>query len=134
MTPKSLTGIERWDTAQLVQALQTAERPVLIDAALSGPVIPGALSLLQSGLAFEDDKQETAYAERFRDMLAAAAPDMHKPVVFYCANSECWLSVNAAMRARNLGYTQVIWYRGGMASWIQAGLPTVQRTPVAILH
>jgi len=134
MTPKSLTGIERWDTAQLVQALQTAERPVLIDAAFFGPVIPGALSLLQSGLAFEDEKQETAYAERFRNMLAAAAPDMHQPVVFYCASSECWLSVNAAMRARNMGYTRVIWYRGGMASWIQAGLPTIQRTPVAILH
>jgi rhodanese-related sulfurtransferase len=134
MTPKALEGIPRWDTAKLVQALQQAERPVLIDAASFGPVIPGALSFIHSGLAFEDDKLEQPYAERFRQMLRAAAPDLNKPVVFYCGNSESWLSVNAAIRARQLGYTQVIWYRGGFTAWTQAGLPTMGRVPVAVLY
>ncbi|MBP6276873.1 MAG: ATP-dependent Clp protease proteolytic subunit [Limnohabitans sp.] len=134
MTPKMLEGIQRWDTATLVQALKQNERPVVIDAAAFGPVIPSALNLIHSGLAFEDAQQESAYAERFRQMLLAAAPNLNQPVVFYCASSACWLSVNAAMRARQLGYTQVIWYRGGMAAWTQAGLPTVGRVPVAVLH
>ena len=134
MTPKALEGIQRWDTATLVQALKQNERPVVIDAAAFGPVIPGALNLIHSGLAFEDAQQESAYAERFRHMLLAAAPNLNQAVVFYCASSECWLSVNAAMRARQLGYTQVIWYRGGIQAWMQAGLPTVGRVPVAVLH
>jgi len=134
MTPKALEGIERWDTATLVQALKQNERPVVIDAASFGPLIPGALSFINSGLAFEDDKLEQPYAERFAQMLRAAAPDLNKPVVFYCGNSESWLSVNAAMRARQLGYTQVIWYRGGFKAWTQAGLPTVGRVPVAVLY
>jgi rhodanese-related sulfurtransferase len=134
MTPKTLEGIERWDTATLVQALKQKERPVVIDTAAFGPVIPGALNLIHSGLAFEDAQQESAYADRFRDMLLAAAPNLSQAVVFYCASSECWLSVNAAMRARQLGYTQVTWYRGGMQAWMQAGLPTVGRVPVAVLH
>jgi PQQ-dependent catabolism-associated CXXCW motif protein len=134
MTPKALDGIQRWDTATLVQALKQTERPVVIDAAAFGPVIPGALNLIHSGLAFEDAKQEAAYAERFRHMLLAAAPNLNQAVVFYCASSECWLSVNAAMRARQLGYTQVIWYRGGINAWVKAGLPTVGRTPVAVLY
>ena len=134
MTPKALEGIQSWDTATLVQALKQNERPVVIDTAAFGPVIPGALNLINSGLAFEDPKQESAYAERFRDMLLAAAPNLNQAVVFYCASSECWLSVNAAMRARQLGYSQVIWYRGGTQAWTQAGLPTVGRVPVAVLY
>lgn len=134
MTPKALEGIPRWDTATLVKALQLADRPVLIDAASFGPVIPGALSFINSGLAFEDDKLERPFAERFGQMLRAAAPDLNKPVVFYCSHSESWLSVNAAMRARQLGYTQVIWYRGGFTAWTQSGLPTVGRVPVAVLY
>lgn len=134
MTPKALDGVQRWDTDALAQALRQAERPVVIDAASFGPVIPGALSFINSGLAFEDDKLEQPYAERFAQMLRAAEPDLDKPVVFYCGNSESWLSVNAAMRARQLGYTQVIWYRGGFKAWTQAGLPTVGRVPVAVLY
>ena len=134
MTPKALQGIQRWDTATLAQALKQSERPVVIDTAFLGPVIPGALSLIHSGLAFESNPLESAYAERFRQMLQAASPELDKPIVFYCASSECWFAVNAAMRARQLGYTQVIWYRGGMAAWAQAGLPTVGRVPVAVLN
>lgn len=134
MTPRSIEGIKRWSTAELVDAMVQTVRPVLIDVAAGGPMIPGALNLIHAGLAFEDAKAESAYAERFSHMLSAAAPDAKQPVVFYCASSECWLSVNAAMRARQLGYEQVIWYRGGLAAWAQAGLPTVGRTPVAILN
>lgn len=134
MTPKSLEGIQRWDTATLVQALQQAERPTLIDTAFSGPMIPGALNFINSGLAFEDSQKEAEYAERFRHMLRAAVADLDKPLVFYCASASCWLSVNAAMRARQMGYTRVIWYRGGQTAWMQAGLPTVNRAPVAVLN
>ena len=134
MTPKELDGIQRWNTAQLAQALQQTERPVVIDTAHVGPVIPGALNFIKSGLAFDNSQADTAYTDRFRHMLHSAAPDLKQPVVFYCTDSECWLSVNAAMRARQLGYTQVIWFRGGMKAWMQAGLPTVGRVPVAVVH
>lgn len=134
MTPKTLEGIQRWDTTQLVQALTQADRPVVIDAAAVGPMIPGALNIIHSGMAFDDEKKEADFTERFRQMLLAAAPNLNQPVVFYCASSACWLSVNAAMRARQIGYTQVIWYRGGVLAWTQAGLPTVGRVPVAILY
>lgn len=134
MTPKTLEGIERWDTHSMVSALLAPQRPVVIDVAVAGPAIPGSLGFLHGGLAFENPSQETAYAERFRNMLEAAVPKRDHTVVFYCASSECWLSVNAAMRARQLGYTQVKWYRGGMQAWTRANQPTAQRLPVAILH
>lgn len=133
MTPRSLEGIHRLAT-ELAQALAQNDRPVLIDVAAIGPMIPSAINLIHAGLAFEESKLEMDFADRFRRMLTAAAPDMKHPLVFYCANSECWTAVNAAMRARQLGYERVMWYRGGLATWTQAGLPTVGRAPLAILN
>ena len=133
MTPRSLEGIKRLDTAQLIDAMLQTVRPVLIDVGYGGPMIPGAMNLIGAGLMYEDTKTEADYVERFRQMMLAAAPDMKQPVIFYCVSSECWHSVNAAMRARQIGYAQVAWYRGGIAAWTQAGLPTVGRTPVATL-
>jgi PQQ-dependent catabolism-associated CXXCW motif protein len=134
MTPKMLDGIRRMDTAELVTALKQTAPPVVIDVMAVGPTIPGTLNFIHAGLAFADEKRETPFEERFRRMLKEAAPDLDQPVVFYCASSECWLSVNAAMRARKIGYTQVMWYRGGLSAWVRAGLPTAHRTPVAILY
>jgi rhodanese-related sulfurtransferase len=134
MTPGALEGIERWNTAEMVQALRQSQPPVLIDVAVAGPMLPGALHFVRGGLAFKEPSVDAAYAERFRHMLAAAAPDLNQPLVFYCDSSSCWLSVNAAMRARQLGYTQVKWYRGGMQAWSQAGQPLAGRLPVAVIH
>jgi rhodanese-related sulfurtransferase len=49
-------------------------------------------------------------------------------------NWECWLSANAAMGARKLGYSQVRWYRGGWASWKEAGLPTAKVVVRAVVQ
>ncbi len=46
------------------------------------------------------------------------------PLVFYCQNTYCWMSYNAALRAIKMGFTQVLWYRGGIEAWQKAGLPT----------
>lgn len=134
MTPKALAGIQRLDTADLAWALKQSVRPVVIDVGAAGPMIPGALNFIHGGLAFDDEKKDAAFEERFRQMLQIAAPDLHQPVVFYCASAECWLSVNAAMRAQKIGYTQIMWYRGGAAAWLQSGLPTHPRMPVAVLN
>ena len=41
--------------------------------------------------------------------------------MFYCEGAQCWESYNAALRALDLGYSNVLWYRGGLR---RAGKPT----------
>jgi len=60
---------------------------------------------------------------------AFAGGDKSRPMVFYCVDAECWLSYNAALRAIKLGYTNVMWYRGGVAAWRTAELPMAQSDP-----
>jgi PQQ-dependent catabolism-associated CXXCW motif protein len=50
--------------------------------------------------------------------------DKARALVFICASSQCWLSYNAALRAAAAGYEKIYWYRGGIAAWMAAGLPT----------
>ena len=42
----------------------------------------------------------------------------------YCVDANCWLSYNAALRLHALGYENLYWYRGGIAAWKAANLPT----------
>jgi len=124
ITPQQLDGIRTLGTKELALALKNSPSPVLIDVwAGVNDAIPGAVTLLFGGLAFDDAKAESAYDARFSSLLKLFSPDRSKPVIFYCAGRNCWLSVNASLRAKKLGYTNVGWYRGGMESWRAANLP-----------
>ena len=124
ITPQKFDGIKTYGTQALAVALKSAQAPVLIDVRVGvNDAIPSAMTLLAGGLAFDDATVDLAYENRFSGLLKLLSPDLQMPVVFYCQSRNCWLSANAAMRAKKLGYTQVGWYRGGMESWKAANLP-----------
>lgn len=124
ITPQTLEGIKTFGTQELALALKNAQAPVLIDVwAGVNDAIPGAVTLSRGGMAFEDAAADSMYEARFAGLLKLLSPDPSKPVVFYCQSRDCWLAVNASLRAQKLGYTQVGWYRGGMESWKAANLP-----------
>ncbi len=134
-TPLRLAGVASIATGALVERMRSNTRPVLIDVDLPGAnMLPGAVHFWNGGLGLADEALDAAYDERFRKMLAVAAPDKNKPVVFYCAGPNCWLAVNAALRAARAGYQDLSWYRGGLASWRAADLPLVQKVPSAVLN
>jgi PQQ-dependent catabolism-associated CXXCW motif protein len=123
ITPQSLDGIKTIGTQELASKLASIGSLNVIDVMGFFETIPGAKALLNSGGAFESTTAEEAFEKRFAGLLNVLVPDKASAVVFFCSNRNCWLSANAAMRAKKLGYTQVMWYRGGMESWKAAGLP-----------
>ena len=78
--------------------------------------LPGA----GRGGAFDDDFQ-AHLASRLATVIGG---DLARPIVFYCLDAKCWLSYNAALRLDALGYETLYWYRGGIAAWKAANLPT----------
>jgi PQQ-dependent catabolism-associated CXXCW motif protein len=52
------------------------------------------------------------------------------PLVFFCLKN-CWMSWNAAKRALEYGYTDVMWFRDGTDGWQDLGYPLaeVPKTP-----
>jgi len=135
ITPQSLDGIKTFNTQELAFALKSLQPPVLIDVwAGVNAAIPSAVTLLKGGLAFDDSVVESAYEARFLGLLKLLSPDPAKPIVFYCMSRDCWLSVNASLRAKKLGYSKVGWYRGGMESWKAANLPLATVVVRAVVH
>jgi PQQ-dependent catabolism-associated CXXCW motif protein len=85
------------------------------------PAIPGAKYIEYAGDhgSFDDDTQQKLKNEL--DELTNGNLDM--PLVFFCQGARCWESYNACLRAINLGYRKVYWYRGGVESWKAAHRP-----------
>jgi rhodanese-related sulfurtransferase len=50
--------------------------------------------------------------------------DKHKPLVFYCANTHCGASHEAAGKALTAGYVNVKVLPAGIAGWVDAGKAT----------
>ena len=124
ITPLRIDGVKTVDTQELARMLSAAARPVVVDVAGSFETIPGATGFFGAGAAYDDPVKDEALDKRIGHLISVIAPDKSAPVVFFCAGRNCWTAVNAALRARRLGYTDVLWYRGGLEAWRSAGLPT----------
>lgn len=126
-TPNQLPGGQVITTKGLMPLLQQGV-PVLVFDVLGGPqslpnAIPAAWAS-QPG-SFDDNTQQ-----QLGQMLGQATRGRNDvPLVFYCQSPDCWMSYNAAVRAVRLGYRNVLWYRGGIEAWRNAGLPLVAAGP-----
>lgn len=134
-TPATLKGATVIDTAE-------AERLWRARSALFVDVMPRDVkpANLPPGTIWRDKKREhlpgsawlpnvgygalnaqtDAYFRRGLDELSQGRRDA--ALVFYC-QTDCWMSWNAAKRALDYGYANVIWYPGGSDGWAKAGLP-----------
>ena len=73
--------------------------------------IEGAINLLNTTLKHED--------------LERISPDKSNAILFYCNGTRCLRSSNSINKAKNWGYTKLIWFRGGWKEWMEKRLPVV---------
>ena len=126
-TPSSIPGGQVITTKGLLALVQGKQTPYfLFDVLGSAETLPGAMPsawLAQAG-SFNDP-----ISQQFGQMLRQSTQSRTDvPLIFYCLSTQCWMSYNAALRAIKLGYTNVLWYRGGIEAWKSAGLP-IQPAP-----
>jgi len=122
-TPASIPGGQIITTKGLVELVQGGQTPVLIfDVLGNEEILPGAIAAVpahQPG-SFNDRTQQEFGA--FLQQTTAGSKEV--PLVFYCLSNQCWMSYNASLRAIRMGYTNVLWYRGGIEAWKAAGQRT----------
>lgn len=125
-TPLQIPGAQVMQTRQLQAMLAGPGSPILIDV-LSDPghlTLAGAVWLSGAGRGTNFlDPVQSVLTQLLRQLTG---DDKSRPMVFFCASAECWLSYNAALRAVAAGYSRVYWYRGGVEAWVAAGLPTAR--------
>lgn len=88
--------------------------------------IPGSVWLANVGYGVLNEEMEAF----FRTNLEKLTGGSHeKALLFYC-QEKCWMSWNAAKRAVEWGYRQVLWYPHGTDGWIAAGQPVEKAVPL----
>lgn len=128
-TPTHVEGAHTVTTVELQSMLASDRPPLLIDV-IGGPQtvsLPNAIWLRDAGVGRHLDDDIQAWLDLHLSRLTDR--DKSRPVVFFCASRMCWLAHNATLRALDLGYTNVYWYRGGRDSWQAAGLPMSRVAP-----
>lgn len=86
--------------------------------------IPGARQFLFPKELMEEWDSEKTGGKSKEDYEALLGEDKDKPLVIYCGFVKCGRSHNGAMWARDLGYTDVRRYPGGIYAWKGAGYTT----------
>ena len=121
-TPASIPGGRLVTTPELVQLMQDPNAQALVFDVLGGPQsLPNAIPVVPASQPGNFQDQTQQQFGQFLQQTTQGRKD--RPMVFYCQSTQCWMSYNAALRAINLGYTRVLWYRGGVEAWQQAGGP-----------
>lgn len=118
-TPTSIPGGQVITTDRLLSLYQQGQQNGLLVFHVLGPgfTLPMAQNAAPASQAgsFSDQTQR----EFGQYLQQVTQGNKGRPLVFYCQSTQCWMSYNAALRAINMGFTQVYWYRGGVEAWQQ---------------
>lgn len=128
-TPLTIPGGHVITTREMRQVINANANIPVIDVWAYGPhpSLPGAIMMPGAGSPgdFNDATQQ-----RLWDALSNLTQRQPKnPLIFLCTGSRCWESYNAALRAIDMGFQTVLWYRGGLAAWQASGAPMSNGDP-----
>ena len=113
--PESIEGVEIVTAEEAIDLILEQPGIPIIDSRKKTEYvkghIEGAVSLLDTEMTEQD--------------LQTIAPDRDAAILFYCNGVRCLRSSNAILKAKDWGYTNLIWFRGGWKEWSDKRLPVV---------
>ena len=115
--PEAIPGVTTLDAEGLIGLVQNQPGLVLIDSRVPADRQQG---YIQGSISLPDS--QTACAT-----LGDVLPGLETPVLFYCNGVKCGRSVIALQIARDCGYRDVYWFRGGFEEWKLKGYPFLQQ-------
>ena len=112
-SPDTIDGTKKIDAEGLIELVSQNENQIIIDSRIPSDRklghIPGSISLPDTDTSCES--------------LARTIPEKTSPVVFYCNGPRCRRSDNAVVIARDCGYRDIYWFRGGIEAWKASNYP-----------
>jgi adenylate cyclase len=125
-TPNRVPGATTLHTEEVSELLAPPQKPLVLDTIMHswGRSIPGAVGLAGAGLGGSID--DLAQDRLRRKMQVLTGGDLNAAIIVVGWNCERFDGRNLALRLVAMGYTHVLWYRGGREAWEVAGLPETE--------
>ena len=119
-------GYKLLSVADMKKMIDAKEDMVLIDA---HPPEEFVLAYIDgaTNFGFQSNRngkwEEDALGKTQEAYRKALGPDLNKKIVIYCGFVKCGRSHNAALWAKQMGYTNLYRVPGGISAWMDAGYP-----------
>lgn len=125
-TPATLPGIRLIDTTEAKALIEKGTKvfDVRLPEEFDHGHIPGSI-LVPYDEASAKEVDFIATEDKFD--LRKLPADKNETFLMYCDGTICWKSYKAARMAMQNGWKNVLWFRGGLPAWKEAGLPVEAR-------
>ncbi len=107
LSPDSIDGSTKINAETLIELALKIDDLVIIDSRISSDLRQGFITGAQNLPDTQTDCKT----------LAKIIPDKNTAVVFYCNGPKCRRSDRAVVIARDCGYKNIYWFRGGFEEW-----------------
>ncbi|MEN8107569.1 MAG: rhodanese-like domain-containing protein [Pseudomonadota bacterium] len=115
-SPDTIEGTIVIDAGQLIELVGNNDDMVMIDSRIKEDRTEGYI----------EGSHHLVDRDTDCDSLARLLSDKTTPVVFYCNSINCDRSDRAVVIARDCGYTEIYWFRGGVEEWREKSFPLIQ--------
>jgi rhodanese-related sulfurtransferase len=106
LSPENIAGSTKIDAESLIELARDHEDLVIIDSRIKSDRRQGFIT---GSISLPDTETNCA------SLLALT--DESTPTIFYCNGPKCRRSDRAVSIAKDCGYTNLYWFRGGFEEW-----------------
>ena len=122
ITPEQFQGVRVVDTAFVKENLgkitiyDVRKKAEFVESHLPGSIHAEYKEKTPKSIDFDSSRDKF---KGLKNITVAKSDDL----VVYCNGPRCWRSFKAAVSLRDMGYSNVLWYRDGFPAWKKAGHP-----------
>ena len=114
--PEHIEGVTKVDAEGMVKLFNTIPNLPIIDSRLT---TNRSFGYIEGSINLPDTETNC-------QSLAKVLPDKKQSALFYCNGPKCGRSAVAINVAKECGYSNLYWFRGGIEEWRQKGYPLLK--------
>lgn len=116
ISPRHIEDVALVGAENVIELMGKIDNLIIVDSRIPGDRQKG---YIESSVSLPDTKTNCK-------TLAEILPDKNTPALFYCNGVECGRSAIAIEIAKECGYKELYWFRGGFKVWMEKGFPYIQ--------
>jgi len=116
ISPEHIDGVTKVGAEGVIELIDRIENIIIVDSRIPGDRHKG---YIESSVSLPDTKTSCK-------TLSKVIPEKSRAALFYCNGIKCGRSAIAIKIAKECGYKELYWFRGGFEDWLKNGFPYIK--------